>query len=345
MIESNRFVINKFKNLVKETDRIFLTKKTDSYWPNFSKKQSSRLISKFGTISTKQSIKQTKSILTQTAFSSKRVAALELLQLNGTETVVDLGCMCGELSIPLAKQSSYVLGVDQTLELLKFTEVRADEDNLDNIDFICDNLREIKLPEDTFDLAVVNGAPAWIPEIDPVVANDFLYKDIKREAEGNPSEIQLDFLRNVHSGLKAKGRIFLSIDNRYDYKMFFGVKNPHTGMYLTTFWPKWIANIVSRLFKKRDYRTWVYSFNELEELLKKAGFSNIKLHACWPDYRFPEHINEYGEFNQYFRPTSTRNKDGVIKIKRVIANRLEWLIFNKLNLQIFSPSIIAIAKK
>ena len=79
--------------------------------------------------------------------------------------------------------------------------------------------------------------------------------------------------------------------------------------------------------------------------MKKAGFSKIKLHACWPDYRFPEHINEYGEFNQYFRPTSTRNKDGVIKIKRVIANRLEWLIFKKLNLQIFSPSIIAIAKK
>ena len=345
MIESNRFVINKFKNLVKETDRIFLTKKTDSYWPNLSKEQSSRLMSIFGTISTKQCIEQTKPILTQAAFSGKCVAALELLQLNGTETVVDLGCMCGELSIPLAKQVSYVLGVDQTLELLKLTELRADKDNLDNIDFICDNLREIKLPEDTFDLAVVNGALEWIPEIEPIVADDFLYKDRKREALGNPGEIQLDFLKNVHSGLKAKGRIFLAIENRYDYKMFFGIKNPHAGMYLTTVLPKWIANIVSRLFKKRDYRTWVYSFNELEELLKKAGFSNIQLHACWPDYRFPEHINVYGEYNQYFRPTSSRNKDGVIKIKRVIANRLEWLIFKKLNLQIFSPSIIAIAKK
>jgi len=345
MLESNRFVINKFKNLVKETDRIFITKKTDSYWPNLSKKQSSRLMSKFATFSTKQPIELTKPVLTQAAFSGKRVAALELLQLNGTETVVDLGCKCGELSIPLAKQVSYVLGVDETLELLKLTEVRVVEDNLDNIDFICDNLREIKLPEDTFDLVVVNGALELIPETTPVVADDFLYKDIKREAEGNPSEIQLDFLRNVHSGLKAQGRIFLSIDNRYDYKMFFGFKNTYNGMYLTTFLPKWIANIVSRLFKKRDYRTWVYSFNELEELLKKAGFSNIQLHACWPDYRFPEHINEYGEYNQYFRPTSTRNKDGVIKIKRVIANRLEWLIFKKLNLQIFSPSIIAIAKK
>lgn len=345
MLESNRFIINKFKNLVKETDRIFLIKKTDSYWPNLSKEQSSRLISKYGTISTKQSIEQMKPILTQAAFSGKHVAALELLQLNGTEMVIDLGCMSGELSIPLAKQVSYVLGVDETLELLKFTEVRADEGNLDNIDFICDNLREIKLPRDTFDVAVVNGALKWLPEIEPIDVDDFLYKDINREAEGNPGEIHLDFLRKVHSGLTAKGRLFLSIENRYDYKMFFGAKNPYSGMNLTTVLPKWIANIVSRLFKIRNYRAWVYSFNELEELLKKAGFSKIKLHACWPDYRFPEYINEYGEFNQYFRPTSTRNNDGVFKIKRVIANRIEWLIFKKLNLQIFSPSIIAIAKK
>ncbi|MDB9950623.1 methyltransferase domain-containing protein [Candidatus Thioglobus sp.] len=345
MLESNRFVINKFKNLVKETDKIFKTKKTYSYWPNLSKEQSSRSISKFGTICTKQSIKEISKKLTQAAFSSKHVAALELLQLNGTETVVDLGCKCGELSIPLAKQVSYVLGIDQTLEPLKFTEVRANENNLDNIDLICGNLREIKLPEDTFDLAVVYGGLEWLPKIEPIVADDFLYKDIKREPVRDPSEIHLDFLRNVHSGLKAKGRLFLSIENRYDYKNFFGAKNPHSEMHLTTVLPKRIANIVSTLFKKRDYRTWVYSFKELEELLKNAGFSNIQLHACWPDYRFPEHINEYGEYNQYFRPTSSRNKDGVIKIKRVIANRLEWLIFKKLNLQIFSPSIIAIAKK
>ena len=93
MIERNRFVINKFKNLVKQTDRIFLTQKTDSYEQNSSKKQSSRLMSKLGTISTNQYIDQMKSIPTQAAFSGKRVAALELLQLNGTETVVDLGSM------------------------------------------------------------------------------------------------------------------------------------------------------------------------------------------------------------------------------------------------------------
>ena len=312
MLESNRFVINKFKNLVKQSDRIFLTKKIDSYWPNLSKEHSSRLISKFETISTKQSFEETSKMLSQAAFSGKHVAALELLQLNGTETVVDLGCMYGELSIPLAKQVSYVLGIDQTLEPLKFTEVRANENNLDNIDLICDNLREIKLPEDTFDVAVFYGGLEWLPKIEPIVADDFLNKDIKRESVRNPSEIQLNFLRNVHSGLKAKGTLFLSIDNRYDYKIFFGAKNSHSGMNLTTVLPKWIAYIVSKLFKIRNYRTWVYSFNELEELLKKAGFSKIKLHACWPDYRFPEHINEYGEFNQYFRPTSTRNKDGVI---------------------------------
>jgi 2-polyprenyl-3-methyl-5-hydroxy-6-metoxy-1,4-benzoquinol methylase len=341
----NKGMINKFSNLIKETDRIYLTKEIDGYWSNLSKEQNSKLMSMLGTVSTKQCIEETTPIFTQVIFSEKRVASLELLQLDGSETVVDLGCMWGALSIPLAKQASYVLGVDQTLESLKFTEARADEENLENIDFICGNLRELDLPKDSFDVAVVNGVLEWIPEIEPIVVNEFVHKNKKRDAEGNPGKMQYDFLRNIYSGLKPNGRIFLAIENRYDYKMFFGQKDPHTGTYLTTITPRWLANIISILFKRRGYRPWIYSFKEIEYLLNNAGFNKVKLYACWPDYRFPEHINVYGESNQYFRPVSVRNMEGNRSIKRIIANRIEWLIFKKLNLQFFAPSIIAIAAK
>ena len=127
--------------------------------------------------------------------------------------------------------------------------------------------------------------------------------------------------------------------------MFFGQKDPHTGTHLTTVVPRWLANIISTMFKKREYRPWIYSFKEIEVLLRSAGFKNVQLHACWPDYRYPEHINVYGEYNEYFSPVSTHNIEGVIRLKRIIANRIEWILFKKLNLQFFAPSIIAIAHK
>jgi len=338
-------MIKRFDGLIKKTDKIYLTNKIDGYWSNLSKEQNTKLMAMLETLSTKECIEVTNPKLVNVIFSEKRAAALELLQLKGTDSVVDLGCMWGALSIPLARQASYVLGVDQTFESLKVTEARANEEKLDNIEFLCGNLREIILPKEAFDVAVVNGVLEWIPEIEPIVVNEFVHKNKKRDAEGNPGKMQYDFLRNIYSGLKPNGRIFLAIENRYDYKMFFGQKDPHTGTYLTTIAPRWLANIISILFKRRGYRPWIYSFKEIEGLLYKAGFNNVKLHACWPDYRYPEHINKYGERNPYFEPFPLRNINGIRSIKRIIANRIEWLIFKKLNLQFFAPSIIAIAEK
>ena len=255
-------IIKQFDVLIKETDRIYVSNKTDGYWSNLSKEQNAKLMAMIETTTTKKCIEETNPKLVDVIFSEKRVAALELLQLKGSEIVVDLGCMWGALSIPLAKQASYVLGIDQTLESLKFTEARVNENKLNNIEFLCGNLREIFLPKDAFDVAIVNGVLEWIPEMEPIIVDDYWHKNKKREASGNPGEMQLAFLKNIHAGLRDKGKVFLAIENRYDYKMFFGQKDPHTGTHLTTVVPRWLANIISRMYKKREYRPWIYSFKE-----------------------------------------------------------------------------------
>jgi len=278
-------------------------------------------------------------------YSDKRAANLELLQLKGTETAVDLGCMWGALIIPLAKQVDRVLGIDQTIESLKFSEARAEEEKLDNVSFLCGNLREITLPKETFDVAIVNGVLEWIPESEPVVTDGYWYGSKKSEVNGNPGEIQKAFLENVHAGLKDDGRLLLAIENRYDYKMFFGIRDPHTGTLFTTLVPRWVANLMSKIFKKRPYTPWIYSFKELENLLKKSGFSSVELHACWPDYRNPDYINGYGVKNPHYNPISAYKRNGKIGFKKLIANRIEWVLFKVFNIQFFAPSIIAIAHK
>jgi cyclopropane fatty-acyl-phospholipid synthase-like methyltransferase len=341
---ANKNLDNFLEKFPIESKCIYVTSNREGYWSNLSKEQNAELMSMLGTRSTRECIAATQPFIADVIFSDKRAVGLELLQLTGSETAVDLGCMWGAITIPLAKQVARVLGVDQTIESLKFSEARAEEEKLENVSFLCGNLRELVFPKETFDVAIVNGVLEWIPELEPVVVNDYWYGAKARGATGNPGEMQKAFLENIHAGLKTGGRLMLAIENRYDYKMFCGIRDPHTGTFFTTLVPRWLANMISIVFRKREYRPWIYSFKGLEKLIKEAGFTSVKLHACWPDYRFPEHINVYCEKNPYFKPMSAR-KNGRIGIKKLVANRIEWILFKLFNVQFFAPSIIAIAHK
>ena len=331
-------------NYEKESDLIFNTKNTNGYWSNLSKIDNSELMNCIQKMTTRDSIKQTHSNLYDVIFSEKRAAGLELLDLNGSEIALDLGCMWGALTIPLAKMSKIVLGIDQTVESLKFSEKRAKEEKLENINFLCGNLRDIILPINTFDICVVNGVLEWVPELEPIVVKEYWDKNVKRNSLDNPGQIQTAFLKNIFNTLKSNASLYLAIENRYDYKMFFGTPDPHSGLKFATIIPKTVANLYSILFKKRKYTPWIYSFSEINNILTNVGFSEIKLYACWPDYRFPIYINLYKEKNVYFKPVSPR-KDGKLNFKLIIRNRIEWILFKIFNFQFFAPSIIAIAKK
>ena len=328
----------------KVTENIYTAQGTSGYWSNFSKKENEDFLKLLENHTTREAIMLKKPMISDVIFSEKRPVALELLDLKGNEIAVDLGCMWGAITIPLAKQVGYVLGVDQTIDSLKFTEARVKEEKINNVSLLNANLRDLKLPDSTFDIAIVNGVLEWVPEIEDVELADYWYKKISRKSFGNPKKIQTNFLKNIHNSLKNDGRLLLAIENRYDYKMFFGTKDPHTGMMFTTILPKNIANIISKIFRKREYRPWIYSFSETEKLLKDAGFNNVTLHSCWPDYRFPEYITKYGEVNIHFEPFISR-KDGKLNFKRIISNRVEWVLFKLFNVQFFAPSIIAIAQK
>jgi SAM-dependent methyltransferase len=328
----------------RESERLFLAPNTDGYWSNLSREQNAELVSLLGTRPTRECIAATQPHHAEVIYSPKRAAALELLQLDGTEVAVDLGCMWGAITIPLTKQAGRVLGVDQTIESLKFTEARAVEEGLDNVSLLRGNLRDLVLPAETFDVAVVNGVLEWIPEEEPVVVDDYWYGAKSRQNHGDPYGLQLAFLKNIYAALKPGGRLMLAIENRYDYKMFFGVRDPHTGTLFTSVVPRWLANVISKVARQREYRPWTYSFAGTSALLKASGFGRVELNACWPDYRQPEHIQPYGSRNPHFRPIFARRTGGMTA-KSVIANRLEWLLFKKLNVQALAPSIIAIARK
>lgn len=279
-------------------------------------------------------------------FSTKREAGLELLELEGDETCIDYGCMWGALTIPLAKRTRFVLGVDQTLHSLIFLRRRIEDENLENIDLLCENLNRITIFENKFDVAIVNGVLEWIPEKGEIELKRYYGKKIKKNYYYNPKNMQIAFLKKVYSNLNSEGKLYLAIENRYDFKMFLGVKDPHANLIFTSILPRKVANFISIKKIDRPYVNWLYSFSALKNILKDIGFNTVNLYSCFPDYRFPEFISPYEHKLEGFTSTiSARNADGKIKAKRVGGKIVELLLFKYLKAKFLAPSIIAIAKK
>jgi len=338
------------KMVYKTSDEgIFLTQYDDSYWSNLSRDENKLLIESLKNNTAREALVKHQPWLEDIIYSPKRQAGLELLQLTGNEFCIDYGCMWGALSIPLAKRTRFVLGIDQTLDSLRFLKARIEEEKLSNIELLCHDIRKIQiLPDDIkADIAIVNGVLEWVPEEGPIELGNYYGKYAPKRYLNHPGYQQEYFLRQVYQNLKGHGKLYLAIENRFDFKMFLGVKDPHANIMFVSILPRKIANYVSLLRLGRPYVNWLYSFDGINALLKKAGFSKVDLYMCFPDYRFPERIIPYENSldDGYALMISSRNSKGKRTIKRTLARVLQTLAYRLIRENYFAPSIIAIGYK
>ena len=323
---------------------------TSGYWSNLNIEENKDLLKWATEKGAEDAIRNLQPNLYDVIFSPKREAGLELLELRGDEVCIDYGCMWGALTVPLAKRCKSVISVDQTLESLQFLQSRLADEKLKNVTIINHNLRTFPelSNEAQVDVAVVNGVLEWVPEIGPVELKKFYGRREKRNYDRsyNPKEVQIEFLKKIRANLKSNGKLYLAIENRFDFKMFFGIKDPHSNLYLTTVLPKKIANLISKLVLGRPYVNWIYSRGELIRLLEDAGYSEVQLSLAFPDYRFPDFIQDYEKsIKRFGYKSNIRDAKQKVSLKRLIARALEKTLFFFLGLKYFAPSFIVIAKK
>lgn len=171
---------------------------------------------------------------------------IEMAQVNNNDSVLDIGCGTGKLTIELAKLASYgiVVGIDPSKEMLeKAREVSAD---MDNIRFRMIPAQSMDF-NDRFDLVFSNSALQWVKE-------------------------QKEVIRLVYQSLKKGGRIAFQMPAKDFNKELFeytgkAVKLLGYEKYFTNWQPPWF------LPSKEQY----------EELLKEAGFGNVNV--FYRDYR------------------------------------------------------------
>lgn len=86
------------------------------------------------------------------------------------DTVLDVGCGEGSVTIPIAKRVKKVIGLDSSPKMLEFLEKRADDNGIDNIETILKPLEEITYDEiGDVDVVVCSRSLNGIIPIDEVL--------------------------------------------------------------------------------------------------------------------------------------------------------------------------------
>ena len=286
-------------------------------------------------------------------FSLKRAAGVGMLDIRESDIVVDIGCMWGALTVPIARTDCKVIGIDQTKESLLFHSKRLNEENLTNVDLVCADARELSFKKSSVDKFIVNGVLEWIPEsVNVAFEKDHLKKDKNRNIikkifkyyknGHSPLAIQRSFLSKLNKALKKNGTLYLAIENRFDIHFFLGGRDPHTDFRFINILPRFLQIPYSFLLLGRPFLTWIYSENELKELLYLSGFSKVEIMYAFPDYQFPELILSAKGMAEF---TPVRYGKSKRKIGKIIWWFLETFFYKSLKAKSLSPAFVVIAHK
>ena len=193
---------------------------------------------------------------------NKRDTVVENYVLNwypfkGESTILEIGGNAGKFTELLSKKATRVVTIENNLENAK--NIAKEHENIENVEIIVGNLKDIKL-EEKFDYILLIGTL-------PYVATK----------EQNTSK---EILRRLGNLLKEDGKILLCVDNRFGIKYFVG--NPEN--YLN----KKFVGLLN--YNNEEEKIETYTKQKLINLLEETGYKYKNFYYPLPDYRVPNVI-------------------------------------------------------
>ena len=203
--------------------------------------------------------------------------AMNRLKLVGGESVLDIGCGCGDTSIELARRvglHGYVEGIDISDRILEQARKRKAIESLRNLNFKCSDVQFHRFEPMRFDVAFSRYGVMFFD--DPVAA-----------------------FRNIRYALKSGGR------------MSFICWRP----ILENQWVSFPLNIASNHVKIPEppdrESPGAFSFGDksrVERILSSAGFTDITVESYDAKFSVGENLEEAVNFLIHFGPASTAIK-------------------------------------
>ena len=269
-----------------------------------------------------------------------RADAQFIFPINSQSRVLDAGSMWGGLTIPIAQYCKEIVALDKTWETLRFLKTRASQMGIENITPIVSPIKSLPFPDHHFDLVMLNGVLEWVGMEQDVVVDE--HWDKKRTDthihQEEPRSMQLAVLKELRRVVKPGGAIFIAIENRIGVQYYFGHPDDHMNVRFITFMPRWYANFMTKLFRNSEYRTYVYTPNQLSQLIREANFNNPKLFSIYPYYQKISRLTPFG----IFKSVKTTATEGYAHIL-VFCMTLIWRLFPSKICMHISPSIALIA--
>jgi len=217
--------------------------------------------------------------------------------------VLDLGAGMGRISIPLARVVRKVVAFDNSYLRMKFLKMRAEKEGLKNIEVYVGDVFDIPFPKESFDLIVMNGLLEWVGSTDR-------YK--------NPREAQIESLKVARNLLKKGGYLYIGIENRFALSYLRGLD--HSGLYFTSYMPRWLASLYTRIRKGKRYDTYTHTKSGYKKLLGESGFDNIDFYLPYPGYNLPRIMIPYDNLEAF--SYAVRTLMSSVGIKRKVARFL-----------------------
>ena len=219
---------------------------------------------------------------------------------------LDVGAGSGIVSVCLSEEYEKGYALESQESFAEFMEHRFLMDSIGNVDVLHWSALQIPLPDNSIDLAVLNGVLEWIPHADKTA---------------NPRQVQLRFLREVSRCLAPGGKIAIAIENAWHHLQIKGFSAHGTARFVALL-PKPIGNIVNRLVKKRPYLEYIYSTFGYRKLLKEGGYGNCNIYVVVPDYYSPVDIYSFEKnaLNEFFRKyhEGSRSKSMIKRLSDIV---------------------------
>ena len=191
--------------------------------------------------------------------SPVRKNILEWYEFKKDASVLEIGAECGRLTDLLCKKVKQVTCIEVSK---KKSLVNAERNKkYDNLKIYVGDYQNIVL-EQQFDYVLLIGGLDKAPD----------YLDTNTPFH--------DLLVKIYGHLKTDGILLLATDNKFGLKYWAGDVEKHSG--------KPFEGIEGYMTSEEKERT--FSKEELERLIKDAGYKKCTFYYPFPDYKFPQQI-------------------------------------------------------
>jgi SAM-dependent methyltransferase len=251
----------------------------------------------------------------------------------GDKRILDLGCATGGLTLTLADEGRFAVGLDSgRANVLEATRRELPRTRRAPA-FVQGDAIQLPFRRDSFDVILLSGLLEWMGFARP---------------EAPPKDAQLETLRQVHRSLAPGGHVFVGIENRWFPK--FLLRSPHQGLRLAMLLPSRLAWALPGWVFGEKVHECLHGYRGLRRLLERAGFHHIEIHIPLFGYQFPREIARGDDRRAVLKAVERTRQPARSRLERVASGgrwgRAWFSLIAALGLQLWlAPAFFAVAQK